>query len=471
MDPTSLNKGIKILNEAAKLRVSSDCMAVKVYPLTDGFNLSRLKEIGEVLRELGIQADILTTPEQQADCWVVARGTPPVNGDDGRIELLTGRKNEVSEKDNLEKSDVDRAEVDTVDPRELNIIVNAVRGQRVAKKIPPGKGTPGRDVFGMEIPPVPGKWAVASPGQGVKSVENDTCYVATVSGKVHVENGEISILEEWEINGNVDISTGHVNFYGKLLTIKGSVHGGFRVSVRGDLIIEGNVEDEALVEAGGDLVVKGLIRAGNTVVKSGGSMKCTAVEYAEVKAGKDVEVDDYLLDATCMAGGDVSVMSGKGLVAGGRVLLGGSFSAKITGTPANVPTMIHAGFNPGIKETHDGFVKELEDFAAKRTELKKALGKIEIMEKKQGLSAKMATLKGEIIKGLSDIEKATLERRKTVEELEAHIGRLRAAAIEVHGRAYPNSIIRVANASLALKKEVESVLFRFRKGQVVLTTL
>ena len=472
MDPASLKKGIEVLNCAAKLAISHDCMTVMVYPLTDSFDISRIQELRDVMREAGIRADVLSEPEQKNDHYVVARGTPPVKGDDGRIELLADHQGGTCEKDNDEACAQDKSGPDTLDPRELNIIVNASRGQRIARKIPPGKGLPGHDVFGREIPAVPGKWAMLSPGAGVKSVENDTCFVAALSGKVHIENGEISVLEEWEINGNVDISTGHINFYGKLLTIKGSVHGGFRVSVRGDLVVEGNVEDEAQVEVGGNLEVRGLIRAGKTVVKAGGILKCAAVEYAEIKVGKDLEVDDYLLDATCMAGGDVSVMSGKGLVAGGRVLLGGSFHGRITGTPANVPTMIHAGFNPQIKEKHDGFVKELEDYAAKRKELRGALEKIEKMEKgKGGLSTKMAGLKKEIIKGLRNIEKATAERRKTVEELEARIGRLRSSAIEVHGKAYPNSIIRIANASLTLKKEVESVLFRFRKGQIVLSTL
>ena len=479
MDKTSLIKGIEILDGTAKLRVSEDSMSVKVYPVTDGFELSMLKDMEQLLQEAGMPGAIpLTVPEQRNDHWIIARGAAPERGADGRIEILkeglqSHRDLEQETGENSAgKGRKNNPAAETVDPRELNIIVNARRGDRIAKKIPPGRGKPGMDIFGREIPSVPGLWTAFHPGTGVKSVDNDTYLVATVSGKIHVEDGIISVFDEWEINGSVDISTGHINFYGRLLTIRGSVCGGFRVSVRGDLVIEGNVEDEATVNTRGDILVKGLVRARNTVITAGGKLRCSAVEYAAISAGSNIVVEDYLLDATCKAGGDVTINSGKGLIAGGRVLLGGSLTCRITGTAANVPTMIHAGFNPQIKEAHDRYVKDLEEYSGKRTELKRAFEKIDMLRRKHGtLPPETEALKNKIIKNLAIIEDAVAEKQRAVEEMEGQIGRLRSATIKIHQKAYPNSIIRIANASLVLKKEVEAVLFRFRKGQVVLSVI
>ena len=72
---------------------------------------------------------------------------------------------------------------------------------------------------------------------------------------------------------------------------------------------------------------------------------------------------------------------------------------------------------------------------------------------------------------MATLKKAASEKQKNVEELETQLGRLRSATIKIHQKAYPNSIIRIANASLVLKKEVEAVQFRFRQGQVVLSTI
>jgi uncharacterized protein (DUF342 family) len=83
----------------------------------------------------------------------------------------------------------------------------------------------------------------------------------------------------------------------------------------------------------------------------------------------------------------------------------------------------------------------------------------------------MQALESEIKKGLTNIARGMVEKRKMVEELEAQLGLLRSATVRVHQLAYPNSIIRISNAKLVLKKEVEAVLFRFRSGQVVLSTI
>jgi uncharacterized protein (DUF342 family) len=424
-----------------------------------------LDSVESVLLEAGIKAGVLTVPEPMDDHWIVARGVEPAAGTNGSIEMqeLGGR-----ESGGVRLKSGDMA---AVDPRDMNLLVNARKGDCIAKKIPPTKGVSGRNVFGEEIPARPGKWVAFHPGEGVEIVDREMNLKATVSGKVHVEGDVISVLDEWELD-DVDISTGHVKFFGRLLRVKGSVLGGLKVSVEGDLVIEGNIEDDTAVKAGGNIDVKGLIRAGNTVVSAGANLNCSSVEYAEVNAMGDINVRDYMLDAVCRAGRDVTVSQGKGLVAGGKVFLGGSFSGNVIGTQANVPTMIHAGFNPQIKEIHDNCVEELEDYAKKRAELQNALEKIEMVERTRGgLSEKISALKQEIQKGLANIVRATAEKQKMVGELEARLGTLRSATIKVRCKVYPNSIIRISNARLVLKKEVEAVIFRFKGGQVVLSTI
>lgn len=464
MDKTSLIQGVEIFNRTAKLTVSEDFMTVRVYPVSDGFEQSMLNSMEPVLRKAGIEVGILSAPRPMDDHWIVAMGVEPVPGVNGSIEMqVSGSRSGTVRGKTGGKA--------AVDPRDMNILVNARKGDVIARKIPPTRGVPGRNVFGEEIPARPGKWTAFHTGEGVEIVDREMNLRAAVSGKIHVDGDVISVLDEWELK-NVDISTGHVKFFGSLLTVKGSVLGGCRVSVKGDLVIEGNIEDEATVEAGGNIEVKGLIRAGNTVVHAGANLNCSSVEYAEVNARGNICVEDYLLDAVCRAGRDVTVSAGKGLVAGGSVFLGGSFNCKVIGTQAHVPTMIHAGFNPQIKETHDNCVAELEDYAKKREELRNALEKIEVVETTRGgLSDKISGLKQEIQKGLDNIATARAEKQKMVEEFEAQLGMLRSATIKVKQKSYPNSIIRISNAKLVLKKEVEAVIFRFKGGQVVLSTI
>ena len=470
MDAEQLVEGIEICEGKARFEMAQDYMSARVVPLAEDFEFPTVSELSSMLEEQDIHLKLLSDLEKTDNGWIVARGIAPVQGEDGRIEILA-RGEGKSLPSSHEGEDEDNNVI--IDPKQRNLIINVRKGEKVARRIPPGKGQPGRDLLGREIPAVPGKWVAMRPGIGVEIVgDKEQCLVATVNGRLSQDDDVISVLEECELDGPVDMSTGHVNFCGKLLTVKGSVNSGFRVIVKGDLVVEGNIEDETLIEVGGNLTVKGLIRSRNTVVKAGADVRCGSVEYAEINAARNMVVDDYVLDATIKAGGDVEVTTGKGLVAGGRILFGGSFVGKVVGTPAYVPSMIHAGFNPHIKDTHDSLVAELEDYVQKRHELVKALKKIELLRAKRGgLSEKVLKLKGEIEEGIVKIDNATAERKHEIEALEAQIGMLRASTVSVLQVAYPSATIRIANAALTLKKMVESVKFQFRKGQIILTTL
>lgn len=473
MEKASLIKGIEILNATARLAVSQDLMAVRIYAISDGFEPSTLNDIEHFMKEFGITAQLLPCIEQENDHWVVARGIEPVNGEDGRIEMCVNtRKNSHAsvEREGLRNRNTE-AVSGIIDPRDRNFILNVKKDTCIARKIPPGKGVRGKNVLGEVVPATPGKHVTFNTGIGVKIGDDDTALYATVDGGIHVEDATISVFDEWEIDCSVGMATGHVEFAGRLLTIKGSVSGGFRVSADGNIIIMENIEDAATVEAGGDLYVKGLVGAQKTIVKAGGKITCMAVEYAELNAAGDIIVQDYLLDATCMAGGNVTVTSGKGLVAGGKVLLGGSFEGKIMGTPANVPTMIHAGFNPRIKKIYEDEVHQLKKYAQKRCQLQAALSKIERVCHKGSLTEKLEKIKTKIKEGLSSIAMASEEKMKLVEELEAQMGMLVASTVKIQQKAYPNSKICIDNAQIVLKKEVDAVLLSFRQGRVVLSTI
>ncbi len=476
METNPLFKGIEILEGRARLSVSKDAMTVMVHPVDDDFNISLIGNIREFLSQFGISAQLLIPATKMEDHWIVARGIEPTPGEDGKIKILINTPQCHEEKDSNEANDHTHDEElalsGTLDPKEMGTIVNVKRGQRIAQNIPPTPGKPGKDIFGKEIPAAPGKQAAFFAGTGVKAVDNNSYLVATSNGKLHVDGDEISVLEVWEIDGPVDMSTGHISFWGKLLTIKGSVCSGFRVTVKGDLIVEGNAEDETTVEAGGNLHITGLIRAQKTVVTAGGNLRCSAVEYAEINAGRNIIVDDYLLDVTCRAGGNITIISNRGLIAGGKLYIGGSCKALKIGTEANVPTLIHAGSNHRLIEAYEQCLALRKKLIKKRNELQEAVDKIALMERQQDeLTSKIAGLKAKITEGLSNTEIALDENLHLAEQMTAEIQRLNSATVEVISRAYPSCTICIADARLVLKKEVESAQFSFRKGQIVISTL
>ncbi len=88
---------------------------------------------------------------------IIAKGNPPEKGKKAIIELKTGR-------DALNK-----------DPK-ASVMVKP--GQVVAVKIPATPGNPGKDIFGEELPPIPGEDVEYLPGENVFIKDNSYISVA-----------------------------------------------------------------------------------------------------------------------------------------------------------------------------------------------------------------------------------------------------------------------------------------------------
>ncbi len=451
-------KGIPILDKVATLKVSRDNLMVFVQGAVQEFFDEILEKVPAVIKELGIVYGIKDVPELKNNILIIAEGKAPRKGKDGRIELVASSLVE-------QKLDPD---TNSIDFKNLNIIKNVSKGEVIAKRIPPTKGEPGIDVFGKEVPAQPGEWKPFKPGERVEIVGENT-LIATDYGAILIEDdGTISVKTHWTINGDVDWSTGHVEFYGEKLFIKGSVLGGFTVECAGDVEIDKNIEDEAIVLTGGDLIVKGIIRSKNTMVKTGGNLACGMIEYARAFVGKDLIVGEYLLNAHCQVHGSVEAVKGKGLIAGGKILMGGSLKVNTIGTPANVPTIVGAGLDPLLMLHYKSHVKEQESLGAKLDKIKQGLLKISILEKKKGrLDTKILTLKENLQNAALAITDELHKNKEKIKKLEEELGHMEQAVITVMGTVYANSILKIFEASLTIKRPIERIMFFYKGGEIL----
>lgn len=456
MSGTNPYKGIQILDDFATLKISKDNLVVFVEGAVEEFFDEIVEKLPPVLDELGVTYGIKKVPELRDDILVVAEGIPPKKGEDGKIELLFCKNQDRQEDCNC------------IDLKNLNTIPNVTKGEVIAKRIPPTKGKPGVDIFGKEVPAQPGEWKSFKLGDFVEIVNGDT-LVATADGAIYTdEDGTISVKKEWTINGDVDFSTGHVEFYGDKLFIKGSVLGGFTVECTGDVIIEKNIEDEAIVLTGGDLIVKGIIRSKNTMVKTGRNLKCGVIEYARAFVGKDFIVENYMLNANCQVHGSVEVIMGKGLIAGGKAFMGGSLKVNTIGTPANVSTVIGAGLDPLLMLHYESHVKEQESLANRLEKVKEGLIKVKTLEKKKGkLDNNLILLKENLQKAALAITEELKKNKEKIKKLEEELGQMEHATITVIGTAYPNTILKINEASLTINHPIKNMIFFYKAGEIV----
>ncbi|NPA95353.1 MAG: DUF342 domain-containing protein [Thermodesulfobacteria bacterium] len=454
--------GIPVDNTGATFRISKDNLLAYVEGVNHDNLLPVCDKINPLIQECGITYGLLDPPEMDGNRLIVARGKKPKDGIDGKIEIVANSYLEHKE----EKGPEER------DPRNLALINNVNKGEILAKRIHPTPGEPGIDIFGQPVPPRPGRWISFKLGNLVELINEDTMAAAESGALVIDDDGTISVTTEWTIDGDVDFSTGHVEFYGDKLTIKGSVRGGFTVEANGDLTIGCNIEDETIVLAGGDVTVKGIIRSQNTMVKTGGDLRCSAIEYARVFVGQNLLVKDYILNGGCQVHGKVSLTGTKGLVAGGQILAGGSIKVKTAGTSAHVATHLSAGRDPLLDIHYEGLIKEQEALSKKLEKIEAGLQKLgKVCQNRSKADAKIETIKKSLEEAARIILKQMESNREKIGQLENNLGAMDQATITVLEKAYPNVTIKICDTSITLKEIAKGLVFFFKNGEIAARTL
>jgi uncharacterized protein (DUF342 family) len=212
----------------------------------------------------------------------IAKGTPAVNGRDGKLLFLVKKLSKEPELKSDEKGNVDL--------KELNFFDNIEIGQAVARIYPPHNGVDGSNALGQKIPAKPGNPTTIKTDDSLeiqKESENDG-YLTIKSKKIGylLQNANLlSISDELIINNNIDYKTGNINFIGNI-KIRGDVQQGFNVKARGNIEINGNLYGGNLESLQGSVIVTKL---------------AVGAENTYIRAAQDININlvqDYLLEAS-----------------------------------------------------------------------------------------------------------------------------------------------------------------------------
>lgn len=212
---------------------------------------------------------------------VLARGMPPVHGEDARLEFQA----------NPGAACVLRQDEGRIDCSDRWPHFTVATGDPVARVHPPTPGMPGVDVFGAPVPQRHGTPLELLPGPGMRRLEEvggAVLFIATAPGLVDVANGTVTVSPLRIIDGDVDLSTGDVTVPVGSAVVRGTVRSGVTLSVERHVLVEDTVEN-ARVRCGGDLMVRGGIvmgRAGREAVGNvagapGGGQTGQNEEYAQ----------------------------------------------------------------------------------------------------------------------------------------------------------------------------------------------
>lgn len=455
--------------ERINLRITDD--GLKAYmtlyvnneDLSSNNRITLVKEIFDALNKagivFGINSKLLARALESGVEYIIAEGFPPVNGTDAEVKLY-----EVS---NLKPQIIDS---DNVNHYELNLINHVKAGDWLGERKDPTPGFPGKSVRGKEIPAIPGrKLPLLYDRLSVReNYENGvTTLLAKKNGAVYYKGDSIGVYDYLEIKGDIDFSTGNIDFDG-YMSVKGTVEDNFSVVASNDLEILGDYgvgAADKISSLEGNIYIKGGIAGKNKAV-----LRCKKNLYVKflsditVECEGSVYVGFYCMNSNVRAK-QLIVESPKGKITGGKIDVDIQVSAAEIGNKSESRTLIRVrGFD------RNNMKMELDKIINKIDENKKEITRI-----KQHLQIYSSTsqLSQEQFSNYEELKNSYAETKEILKELEYQYRSINEylktpgeGAITAKSRLYPKVKVEIKNLSEEILKSVPMVTYYIKDNEL-----
>lgn len=445
-----------VVNGSVDVKIAPDLMSasVTVYPPGNGRPVTE-EDVRKALYDSGVTIGFDDEAIERAVAMqdpalpvVVARGCPATDGQNARIQYQFDVNPERERPTELANG--------RVDFYNLNLIQNVKKGDVLAVKIPAEQGVDGFNIRGDRLPARGGRDVQLPVGKGCEVLADGLTIVAAVDGQVTLTGGKkIAVLPVYEVRGDVDLSTGNINFIGNVV-IRGSLASGFEIIADGDVTIDGYV-DAGTIKAGGNVVIrKGIQGRNKGVIEAGGSVSAMFIENGTLRAGTDVAIAEAIMHSEIVAGGSVVCMGRKGLIVGGRIQARDEVSARVIGAAMGTLTEIEVGIDPALREELikvAAVQRDVEANLAKTAQAVKILKDIEQAEGRLDPDRKDKLLK--LIRSqyhlMGQRDALNAKRRQFEEDMENRLkGRVRA-----HDLIHPGTRVAIGRSTLHIRDELK----------------
>lgn len=439
VDSNLFRNGVPVYKGAFLLKATKDKLEAIIVPQQDvSVDQINLEKLHIEMQGQGVVFGLLPALEEnQAGDIVAARGTSAQNGEDAKVVLRVKPATFHPPEAQLDK--------ERVDFKELHNIVNVKEGTVLAEKIPPTSGVVGKDVFGGEIAPKPGKDRNLKGGGGVAVSGEGDKLTAEKDGKFVVIDRKPTVMTDHVVMGNVDFSVGNIVFGGKSLVIHGEVLPGFSVKCRGNIEIQNGINNAEVI-AGGNLVVKKNIVGEEAVIKARGDIVADFIENGPgIECDGSLNVKNYIYQSRVTVGKDLHV-HGDGAVVGGSYVVGGSMYVKHLGSDAGINTEVYVGLDLNVKNKKDKCEEEHALWSGRLNDVIKGISTFEKQKKEGALSPEMA----EKLKKFTTVMPKLMEKVDTLQEtsqqLQEELDQMVNEGVYVANTIYPGALIKIGKA-------------------------
>ena len=357
-----------------------------------------------------------------------AMWTPPVDGVDGTVTY------------HFDQNSVIRPTEDehgVVDFKNLGLVKNIFAGTKIATITLPTEGTPGTDIMGKMISQHIGEPARPILGNGTAITPEGTEIVATVDGNLTFANGAFNVNEDLYLSGNVDVSSGNIDFIGNII-IKGDVLEGYKVVSKKNISITGSATGAELI-ADGDISVRlGIV---NSTVTAQGNIKVGFCENSHLRAEGNVDGESFV-GGEVFAGKNINA-TGKGILVGGKYTALENIAAGTIGSDNYTKTMITLGNNAVLSEEAETLRQNLKGIEDKIDQLGKVINTLTEYAKAAKLSPEREQMKVEAMKSRFQIQGEIKRNKVRIGEIEQALERKQNLSVSCRREFYPGVLIRI----------------------------
>jgi hypothetical protein len=437
-----------------------------LYPLPAGKNPLAAAELEAFLHEEGISYGIdqamlhectekMMHLKQIEENVPVARGILPMDGKDAflRFEMEIGPLPGTILRDG------------TIDFRDRKIFTGVNENQVIAVKVPETSGTPGMNIFGEALSPLPGK-DISVKVSGDASYSSETGQViATRAGVLStIKGSDIKVSAKQLIAGDVDFSVGNIESKDSV-DIKGSVLPGFSVKTKGDLRIGGNIQS-ATISCQGNVVVMGGLLGANSSLLTLGDADINFAERTKITAGGKITLRKGTYYSEVTAGDDI-FCSPDSKIVGCLFCCAGNFMGGDVGSSQGQATTIAVGVDgkryKKLEELHQQILNIEDTLVTLRTRKgKKSMADELYQQYEYELQSVQSSFNT-----LNLIPKTPAYSRNEPVFISCN------AMITIHGRAAIGTKLRIGNLTRTLEDDYSAVQFSIDKmlGQIVVNKM
>lgn len=386
---------------------------------------------------------------------LIAKGKPPINGEDAILKYHFDTSNERK---------VCISDDGKVDFRELSLIKNVNENQILVTMIPSTKGVNGQNVYGEDVQAKDGKKVNLPRGKNVAITEDGLSLISTIKGEVKLVDNKVSVFPLYEVNSNVDNTTGNIRFVGKVI-VKGNVLTGFVIEADEDVEIYGVVEGAQIYSKGNIILHRGIQGMNRGELRCDGDLIAKFIENSRVHAKGNIQTE-AIMHSMIYCGKKLEVKGKKGLLVGGEIRASEEIKAKVIGSPMATVTDIEVGTNPEMRSKYESLKMEMRNSTENLLKLTQAvdlLTKIgrstELTEEKKALLNKSIVMKLQMQNKIEQL-------KSEISYLESYIEEISNGKIKVEGLVYPGTKVTIGSNSMYIKDQIQYVTFYRYGGEI-----